>query len=140
MENKRNIVKIIEFYLGLIILIIISFFIMHKSIKYSGGFDIIIKNFNLSIILALIPITISLILFFNFKNNIFSRMLLALSSILLIAMLIICIIISYGRFTASQYLFFGIFELIGIGLIVWSCINKNLLMELKKYVEKRRIK
>ena len=60
MENKRELIKKIEFYLGLAILVITSFIFIHKVIKYSGGFFMLrIKSFNYSSILVLMPVIIS---------------------------------------------------------------------------------
>lgn len=134
MENKGKIIKTIEFYTGLISLVITLFYIMNKSIRYSGGFDILIKNFNFTILLVILPIVISLILLFYYKKNIFCKILVILSGILLIAMLIICLVISYNKFKVIEYISFIIVLIVGSGLIILSFMDKFLLGE-KKYVK-----
>ena len=135
MENKRELIKKIEFYLGLAILVITSFIFIHKVIKYSGGFFMLrIKSFNYSSILVLMPVIISLLLLHINKKNIFYLILVILSGILLISTIIICIIIGYSRLVLTEYIIYSVLLVISIGLIVLSFLNKFLLGD-KKYVK-----
>ena len=135
MENKRELIKKIEFYLGLAILVITSFIFIHKVIKYSGGFFILrIKSFNYSSILVLMPVIISLLLLHINKKNIFYLILVILSGILLISTIIVCIIIGYSRLVLTEYIIYSVLLVISIGLIVLSFLNKFLLGD-KKYVK-----
>jgi len=135
MINKRELIKKIEFYLGLSILVITSFYIIHNIIKYSGGFFMLAaKTFNYSAILVVIPVIISLLLLHINKKNIFYLILVILSGILLISTIIVCIVIGYTRIAVNEYIVFTILELISIGLIVLSFFDKILLGD-KKYVK-----
>ena len=135
MENKRELIKKIEFYLGLAILVITSFIFIHKVIKYSGGFFMLrIKSFNYSSILVLMPVIISLLLLHINKKNIFYLILVILSGILLISTIIVCIIIGYSRLVLTEYIIYSVLLVISIGLIVLSFLNKFLLGD-KKYVK-----
>ena len=135
MINKRELIKKIEFYLGLSILVITSFYLIHNIIKYSGGFFMLVaKSFNYSAILVLIPVIISLLLLHINKKNIFYLILVILSGILLISTIIVCIVIGYTRIAVNEYIVFTILELISIGLIVLSFFDKILLGD-KKYVK-----
>ena len=135
MENKRSLIKKIEFCIGLIMLVLISFYYIYKTIKYSGGFYILsIKNINYSTILILLPIIISSILLFYDKKNIFYKILISLSAVLLISTIIICTIIAYNKFKLLEYIILGILMIISIILIILSFLNKILLGD-KKYVK-----
>ena len=135
MINKRELIKKIEFYLGLSILVITSFYLIHNIIKYSGGFFMLAaKSFNYSAILVLIPVIISLLLLHINKKNIFYLILVILSGIVLISTIIVCIVIGYTRKAVNEYIVFTILELISIGLIVLSFFDKILLGD-KKYVK-----
>ena len=135
MINKRELIKKIEFYLGLSILVITSFYLIHNIIKYSGGFFMLAaKSFNYSAILVLIPVIISLLLLHINKKNIFYLILVILSGIVLISTIIVCIVIGYTRIAVNEYIVFTILELISIGLIVLSFFDKILLGD-KKYVK-----
>lgn len=135
MENKRKLIKEIEFYFGLSILVIIAFYYIYRTIKYSGGFYILsAKNINYSPILILFPMIISLLLLHYNNKNIFYRILAILSSILLVTTIVVCIIIGYSRFKIIEYIILGSLLLISIGLIVLSFANK-LFLGVKKYVK-----
>lgn len=135
MENKRELIKKIEFYVGLAILVITSFYFIHNVIKYSGGFfGLAIKGFNYSSILVLIPVVISLLLLHINKKNIFYMILVILSGILLIATIVVCIVIGHTRILMSTYIWCIILFIVAIGLLVLSFLNKFLLGD-KKYVK-----
>ena len=135
MENKRELIKKIEFYVGLAILVITSFYFIHNVIKYSGGFfGLAIKGFNYSSILFLIPVVISLLLLHINKKNIFYMILVILSGILLIATIVVCIVIGHTRILMSTYIWCIILFIVAIGLLVLSFLNKFLLGD-KKYVK-----
>lgn len=135
MENKRELIKKIEFYLGLVMLVITSFIFIHNVIKYSGGFFMLrVKSFNYSSILVLLPVIISLLLLHINKKNIFYLILVILSGILLISTIVVCIIIGHSRLVLTEYIIYSVLLVISIGLIVLSFFNKFLLGD-KKYVK-----
>lgn len=135
MKNKRELIKKIEFYLGILILVITSFIFIHNIIKYSGGFFMLaVKSFNYSAILVLLPVIISLLLLHMNKKNIFYLILVILSGILLLSTIIVCIVIGNSRLVVSEYITYSILWLFSTGLIVLSFFDKIILGD-KKYVK-----
>lgn len=123
MKNRR---KINEFYIGLLIITIISIYIINKSILYSGAFlGLTIGKFSLYSILIVIPAFIGGLMFFYNKKSIIARILSILGIMLLLISIITCIVITLGKYSILQYILFTVFGLIGLFFIIISFINKE---------------
>lgn len=123
MKNRR---KVNEFYIGILIIIIMSVYIINKSILYSGAFlGLTIGKFSLYSILIVIPAFIGGLMFFYNKKSIIARVLSLLGVLLLLISIITCIIITLGKYSILQYILFTVFGLIGIFFIIISFINKE---------------
>ena len=75
--------------------------------------------------LIIIPAFIGGLMFFYNRKSIIAKLLGILGCALLLISIITCIIITFGKYTILQYVFFGIFELIGVILVIISFINKE---------------
>lgn len=123
MKNRR---KVNEFYIGILIITIISIYIINKSIIYSGAFlGLTIGKFSLYSMLMVIPAFIGGLMFFYNKKSIIARLLSLFGVLLLIASIITCIVITLGKYSIMQYIVFGIFWIIGMFFIIISFINKE---------------
>ena len=123
MKNRR---KINEFYIGTLIVSIISIYIINRSILYSGAFKgLAIGNFSFYSILMVVPAFIGGLMFFYNKKSIIARVLSLLGVLLLLISIITCIIITLGKYSILQYILFTVFGLIGIFFIIISFINKE---------------
>lgn len=128
MKNRR---KVNEFYIGMLILIILLIYLINKSIIYSGILaGLRVGKFSLYSLLIVIPFSIGGLMFFYNRKSIMGIMLSILGTLLLIISIITCVSITLGKFTILQYILFIIFGLIGIFFIIISFINKE-----KKYVK-----
>lgn len=123
MKNRR---KVNEFYIGLLIITIVSIYIINKSIIYSGAFlGLTIGEFSFYSILMVIPVFIGGLMFFYNKKSIIAKVLSLLGGLLLIVSIITCITITLGKYSILQYILLTIFLLIGIFFIIISFINKE---------------
>lgn len=123
MKNRR---KVNEFYIGILIITIMSVYLINKSILYSGAFlGLTIGKFSLYSILIVIPAFIGGLMFFYNKKSIIARVLSLLGVLLLLISIITCIIITLGKYSILQYILFTVFGLIGIFFIIISFINKE---------------
>lgn len=128
MKDKR---KVNEFYVGILIIAIISILFVNKAILYTGAFEnLSIFKFNIYSVLIVLPAFLGGIMFFYNRKSIIPKILSILGIVLLIFAIISLTILSFGKFTILQYILFIIFEIIGIVLVVISFINKE-----KKYVK-----
>ena len=123
MKNRR---KVNEFYIGLLIITIVSTYIINKSILYSGAFlGLTIGKFSFYSILMVIPAFIGGLMFFYNKKSIIAKVLSLLGGLLLIVSIITCITITLGKYSILQYILLAMFLAIGIFFIIISFINKE---------------
>ena len=123
MKNRR---KVNQFYIGQLMITILSIIIINKSIINSGAFGgLAIGKFSFYSILIVIPALIGGLMFFYNRKSFIAKILGVLGVGLLLASLITCIIITLGKYTVLQYVVFGILELIGIVFVIISFINKE---------------
>lgn len=123
MKNRR---KVNQFYIGQLIITILSIIIINKSIINSGAFmGLSIGKFSFYSILIVIPAFVGGLMFFYNRKSIIAKILGLLGVVLLLMSIVTCIVITLGKYTVLQYVLFGIFELIGIVLVIISFINKE---------------
>lgn len=123
MKNRR---KVNQFYIGQLIITILSIIIINKSIINSGAFmGLSIGKFSFYSILIVIPAFVGGLMFFYNRKSIIAKILGLLGVVLLLMSIVTCIVITLGKYTVLQYVLFGILELIGIVLVIISFINKE---------------
>lgn len=123
MKNRR---KVNQFYIGQLIITILSIIIINQSIIKSGAFGgLAIGKFSFYSILTVIPALIGGLMFFYNRKSIIAKILGISGTGLLLTSIITCIIITLGKYTVWQYVLFSAFEIVGIALITISFINKE---------------
>ena len=123
MKNKR---KVNQFYIGQLILTILSIIVINKSIIHSGAFaGLAIGKFSFYSILIVIPACLGGLMYFYNRKSIIAKLLGILGVLLLIISIITCVIITIGKYTFLQYALFTIFALIGIFFVIISFVNKE---------------
>ena len=127
MKNRR---KVNEFYIGILILITLSIYIINKSIIFSGAFKLLVGKFSFYSVLIVIPAFIGGLMFFYNKKSIIAKILSILGILLLIISIVTGLIISLAKFSILQYILFIIFGILGLFFVIISFMDKE-----KKYVK-----
>lgn len=136
LKEFKSIIKIIEFYLGLALLIVTSICYLNKAIVYSGMLNqLIIGKFSVYSLFIVLPFTIGIVYIFYHKKKdkkgLIALIYTAISALLLIISTIICISFASSRFSKGEYIILILIYIVSAALITISKIH----FEEKKYVK-----
>lgn len=125
LENKRKPTDTIEFYIGILLLASGLFFLLSKTMIYSGFYSWRIGGFSLSSGLVILPLFIGIIwLFYNPKSFI-AKLISLLGGVFILASIILGIHISFTKTTLFDFIIMIILLGAGIGLILRTFFYKK---------------
>ncbi|MBR3697451.1 MAG: hypothetical protein IKM97_04230 [Clostridia bacterium] len=125
LENKRKPTDTIEFYIGVLLLGAGLFFLLNKTMIYSGFYSWRIGGFSLSSGLVILPLFIGIIwLFYNPKSFI-AKLISLLGGVFILASIILGIHISFTKTTLFDFIIMIILLGAGIGLILRTFFYKK---------------
>ncbi len=122
----RNVKKANQFYIGMIILLIISIRIFNNTIFASKIFNsMAIGKFSFYSIFIVIPATIGLLIVFNNRKSIIGIILSVLGILMWISALIACISLSYSTFGAVEILLNLFLCILGLFFTIKSFLKEK---------------
>jgi hypothetical protein len=124
-EKKSPATNSLEFYVGIVLMAAGLFFLLNKTVVYSGFYNWRIGGFNISSGLVIIPLLVGIIwLFYNPKSWI-AKLITVLGGIFIIASIIMSLNIHFTTTTMFDYIIMIVLIASGAGLLLRSFFKKD---------------